>query len=49
MGAEGWQGEGGARVSGFFFTKNPNLKKKIFFLGGGGFGVGGRLGGGGGW
>ena len=31
---------GGARVSGFFFTKNPNLKKKkkIFFFGGGGGG-----------
>ena len=23
-----------------FFTKNPNLKKKIFFLGGGGVGGG---------
>ena len=44
VGAEGWQGEGGARVSGFFFTKNPNLKKKHFFLGGAGVGVGGGLG-----
>ena len=26
---------GAARVSEFFFTKNPNLKKKIFFFGGG--------------
>ena len=23
---------GGARVSDFFFTKNPNVKKKFFFL-----------------
>ena len=27
-------GGGGARVS-FFLTKNPNLKKKIIFFGGG--------------
>ena len=45
MGAEGWQGEGGARVSGFFFTKNPNLKKKIFFFGGGGVWSWGQVGG----
>ena len=31
-----------------FFTKNPNLKKIIFFLGGDGGGVGGGGGGGGG-
>ena len=31
---------GGTRVSEFFFTKNPNLKKKKFFLGGGGQGEG---------
>ena len=32
-----------SRISEFFFTKNPNLQKKIFFLvGGGGGGGGGR-------
>ena len=25
----GWRGGGGARVSELFFSKNPNLKKKI--------------------
>ena len=30
---------GGAGVSAFFFTENPNLKKNIFFCGGG-WGVG---------
>ena len=29
-------GEGGARVSDFFLTKNPNLKKNFFGVGGGG-------------
>ena len=33
---------GGAKVSEFLFTKNPNLMKKKIFLGGGGrFGMGG--------
>ena len=33
----GWGGGGGARVIEFFFTKNPNLKKKNW----GGWGWGG--------
>ena len=40
----GTAGGKGTRVSDFFFTKNPNLKKKYFFccfLGGGCGGVGG--------
>ena len=36
VGGKGW-GEGVARVSEFFFTKNPNLKKN-FFSGVGGWG-----------
>ena len=43
---------GGARVSDFFFTKNPNLKKKYIFSGGGwgrGMGGWGRVWGWGGW
>ena len=35
------KGDGGARVSDFFFTKNLNNKKKTFFRGGGGGGGGG--------
>ena len=33
-------GERGARVSKFFFTKNPNKKENFFFGGGGGGGGG---------
>ena len=43
------EGDGGARVSEFFYKgkKDPNLKKNIFFVGGGE--GGGVRGGGGGW
>ena len=41
----GWRG-GGARISDFFSTQNPNLIKKFF---GGGEGGGGGMGGWGGW
>ena len=37
-----FSGGKGARVSDFFFTKNPNLKKIFFFWGGGGRGGGGK-------
>ena len=35
LGGGGWGWGWGARLSNFFFTKNPNLKKKLF----GGMGV----------
>ena len=37
-----FSGGKGARVSDFFFTKNPNLKKIFFFGGGEEGGVAGR-------
>ena len=36
----GWRGGGGARVGEYFFTKNPNLKKKYFGVGRWGVGAG---------